>query len=92
MKTSLNNTIRIEKYLRGQLNPRDRFLFEAQLLMNPGLRMDLLAQKKVYTLLKMYHRKKQKEELGEVHRQLFSNPEKRHFQQHIFQLFNPKQK
>jgi hypothetical protein len=88
MKTSLNNTIRIEKYLLGQLNPPDRFLFEAQLLLNPGLRMDFLVQKKVYTLLKMYHRKKLKAELGEVHRQLFSDPEKLRFQQHIFQLFN----
>jgi hypothetical protein len=35
----------------------------------------------------MYHRKKLKEELESVHQQIFSDPEKTIYQQHVYQLF-----
>lgn len=87
MKTSSNNIRTIENYLLGRMSPADRFLFEAQLLINPTLRMDLYAQKKALALIRMYHRKKQKEELEVLHHQIFSNPAKAGFKQQISQLF-----
>jgi hypothetical protein len=90
MTTSFNNTRLIEKYLRGEMNPADRFLFETQLLINPGLRMDVRAQKTAYALVGMYHRKKQREELEAIHRQIFSDPGKAVYQQRVYQLFKQK--
>jgi hypothetical protein len=87
MKTSSNNTWLIEKYLQGGMSPGDKFLFEAQLLINPGLRMDVRAQKTAYALVGMYHRKKLREELEAIHRQIFSDPEKAVYQQQVYQLF-----
>ncbi len=87
MTTSSNNNRTIEKYLQGEMSPSEKFLFEAQLLINPGLRMEVRAQKKAYTLVRMYHRKKLKEELESVHQQIFSDPEKTIYQQHVYQLF-----
>jgi hypothetical protein len=87
MKTSSNNTPLIEQYLRGELAPADRLLFEARLLLSPALRTTLHLQKKTYLLVKMYHRKKVQEELEAIHRQLFSDPAKRVFQQNIDHLF-----
>ncbi|MEN6455741.1 MAG: hypothetical protein ABFD10_15945 [Prolixibacteraceae bacterium] len=87
MTTSFNNTRLIEKYLQGEMSPAEKFLFEAQLLINPGLRMDVRAQKTAYALVGMYHRKKIREELETIHRQIFSDPEKAVYQQQVYQLF-----
>ncbi len=44
-------------------------------------------QLKAYALIKMFHRKKLKEEIESIHDQLFNDPNKRVFQQNIYQLF-----
>ena len=87
MKTSSNNTLLIEKYLEGRLSTKERFLFEARLLMTPNLRENFFFQKKAHLLVKMYHRKKLKEELEIIHLDLFQSRDKTTFQQSIFQLF-----
>lgn len=87
MTTSSNNTRLIEKYLQGEMGPADKFLFEAHLLINPELRMNVHAQKTAYALVGMYHRKKLREELEAIHRQIFSDPEKAVYQQQVYQLF-----
>lgn len=87
MKTSSNNIPLIEKYLQGSLSVKDRFLFEARLLLEPKLREEFFYQKKTLLIVKMYHRKKQKEALEIIHNDLFQSPEKTTFQQAIFQLF-----
>lgn len=87
MTTSSNNTRTIEKYLRGKMSPSEKFLFEAQLLINPGLRMDVRAQKTAYALVRMYHYKKLREELENIHQQIFSDPGKGAYQQQVYQFF-----
>lgn len=87
MKTSQNNTRLIEKYLFRMLSPVDRFVFEARLALNPGLKKEVFAQEKIYRILKMYHREQLKEELEILHRQIFSDPSKTNFQQTIYQIF-----
>lgn len=53
----------------------------------PGLSAEILLQKKVYRLLKFYHRKKTKEKFEQVCEYLFSNPEYKDFQAKIFEIF-----
>lgn len=90
MRISLNNTQLIERYLDNMLNPDDRLLFEARLILSPALRMDLYFQKKVYFLVKMYHRKKVKEKMEILHQQIFSDPSDAVYRQNIYQLFKTK--
>ena len=87
MKTSLNDTRTIEQYLAEKLNPWNRMLFASRLKINPSLRNDVELQKKTYWLVKIYHRKKLKEELESLHQQLFNNPEKKDFRRRILEIF-----
>lgn len=87
MKTSSNNTIMIEKYLDRSMSQVNKLFFETRLRLNPVLQKQLYFQKMVHMLVKMYHRKKLKEELETVSQQLFNNPSKKEYQQSIFNLF-----
>ena len=87
MRTSLNEIQKIERYLQKKLNPGESLLFEARILTNPILRLQATLQRKVYALVKLHHHKKLKDELEEIHQNLFSDPDKKEFQKTIFQLF-----
>lgn len=87
MRTLRSNVQRIERYLQGSLSMSDKLIFEAQLLLQPKLRMDLYFQKKTYQLVRIYHRKKLKEELETLHQQIFNDPDNIVFQQNIYGLF-----
>ncbi|HPH20459.1 MAG TPA: hypothetical protein PLE32_16840 [Haliscomenobacter sp.] len=87
MKTSWTDTILIEKYLHGGLDPLARQVFKARMLQSPRLRLRMYFQKKAYTLVKLYHRKKLKEEMEILHQQLVSDPAKSGFQQSILRIF-----
>jgi hypothetical protein len=63
-------------------------VFQARLLTDPQLRLNLFIQKKILLLVKLFHRKKLKHEAEAVFRGIFSDPEKKDFQQSILQLFN----
>ncbi|MGV8095095.1 MAG: hypothetical protein AB2L24_24840 [Mangrovibacterium sp.] len=65
MKTFLNNSRTIERYLLGKMDPSERFLFEAKLLIDPGLRMDFQAQKEAYAPDKNVSPEKAKGRTGE---------------------------
>jgi len=90
MRTSLNDLRQTENYLHGALSPEESLVFEAHLLKDPVLRLNVYVQQKVYTLLRLYHRKKVKEELEEVHQRIFRDPAKADLQQEIAQLFKHK--
>lgn len=87
MTTSLNDIARTEKYLQNQLPPEDKLLFEARLLTNPLLRWNVSAQQKVYTLLKLYHRTKIKEQAQTVQQKLFQESQHAAWKEQITQLF-----
>ncbi len=87
MRTLRSNVQRIERYLQGSLSLSDKLVFEAQLLLQPKLRMDLYFQKKTYQLVRIYHRKKLKEELETLHQEIFNDPDNIVFQQNIYGLF-----
>lgn len=87
MMTSPNNILVIERYLQGELSQADRLVFEAQMLVQPALRTNVLFQRRVHELIRIYHRKKLKEELEIMHQRLFNDPRKRNFRQIIELIF-----
>jgi len=89
MMTSRNNARLIEQYLHSELSPSEQLLFEARMIAHPELQAEVRLQRKVYRLVRMYHRKKLKEELEAVHQRLFNNPRKMSFRQRIERIFQP---
>jgi hypothetical protein len=87
MRTSLTEIQQTEKYLLGEMHPEDALVFEARILSNPLLKMNVFFQKKVHAVLRAYHRKKLKEEAESIHQQLFSDPGKNDFREMIFHCF-----
>lgn len=90
MKTFSNNIRLIEGYLSGTISKAGRLFFETQLLVNSNLRHDLHFQRKTIRLVKMYHRKKFKEELEELHQEIFQDPKNTAFINRMLNLFNYK--
>lgn len=87
MRTSLNDIAHTEKYLQDKLPLEERLLFEARLLTNPLLRWNVSAQQKVYTLLKLYHRRRIKEHTLTVQQRLFQESQHAAWKEQITQLF-----
>ena len=84
----MNDIKQAEQYLHKELAPEEALLFEARLLTNPFLKLNLLFQKKVYSIVGLYHRKKLREEAEAAHQRLFNNPDKAAFRKEIYNLFN----
>lgn len=87
MRTSMSETIRIERFLQGELSALECQVLKAQMQKNPSLRWRVYFQKQIHLLIKLYHRKRSKAEMETVHLALFQNPEKAQFQQRIFNIF-----
>jgi hypothetical protein len=88
MRTSLHEIEQIEDYLLGKLLPEDALVFESRLLVSPMLRWQVKWQQKVHHLVKLYARKKWKNEAKNVHEAIFNNPAKTAFQKNIHDLFS----
>ncbi|WP_184549622.1 hypothetical protein [Mucilaginibacter sp. FT3.2] len=87
MRTSLNNTAQIEAHLLNRQQPADALLYDAKLLLNNDLQLDVTAQKQVYRLVQQYGRRQLKQEIEAAHQQLFTQPEHLSFKQKITRLF-----
>lgn len=87
MRTSLSDIAYAEKYLREQLSPEDKLVFEARLLTSPVLRWNVSAQQKVYTLVKLYHRRKIKQQAANIQSKLFHDARHAEWKKEIIQLF-----
>ena len=87
MKISWHDTRHIERYLNDELSKEEKILFEAQLVLDPHLKLNVGLLKQIHSLIKLYGRKKMKAEIGKIHHKLFQNPEHVIFQQRIQQLF-----
>lgn len=88
MKTSWYDIQKSEQFLLGKLSAGEKLLFEARLLISPALRLNVELQKKIYAVVKAYHRKRLKEELQGLHKMLLTNPSKIEFQQDISTIFH----
>jgi hypothetical protein len=87
MRASLNEIKTTELFLSAQLSPPENLLFEARILTNPILQMNVALQQKIYAVVRAYHIKQLKIELRAIQHDLFSDPDKKSFQQTIQQQF-----
>lgn len=71
MKTSWIETKENEDYLFGNFAPAQHLLFSAELLIDPERLKNLRFQKETNELVRLYSRKKLKEEIEAVHEKLF---------------------
>jgi len=85
--TLRNNTKLIERYIEGSLNPSDKVLFEANLIVSPSLFEQYRSQKKAFEMVQFYHRKKLREELETLHQSIFNDSEKIGFKLKIHKIF-----
>lgn len=87
MRTSLNEIKLIADYLDGNLNPDDRLVFEARLLLEPELLLNVSLQKQIYLGLEEYHRQRMKAALSDWHDEFMASPGKINFRNRILNLF-----
>jgi hypothetical protein len=83
----LNEIRETEQYLKGELHPQDRLVFEARLITEPTLRINTVLQRRVYTLIRLYHRKKLKDSIESMHQRLFEDPAEKSFAEKIHHYF-----
>ncbi len=67
MRISLNNIREIERYIEGTMERNEAVLFEEKMRSDSLLRLNVILQEKVLAIIRMYHRRKLKIELEEVH-------------------------
>lgn len=88
MKTSWNELRLIEDHLLSATKAGDKILFEAHLILQPGLEESVFWQQKTYGLIHKYGRQELRKEIEQVHEKLFKAPEHQSFRQKIMQLFS----
>jgi len=87
MRTSLNEIQEIERYILGAMGEVEAVAFQEQLRRNPVQRLNLMVQLKVMTVIKMYHRKRLKTQLEEVHERMMNDPLKASWRERLVSLF-----
>lgn len=88
MRTSLNNIKEIDDHVLGIAAPQQNLLFEAKMILNPELRVDVAWHKQTLTLVQQYGRKQLRTDIQAVQQQLFTRPEHQSFRQTILRFFN----
>jgi hypothetical protein len=90
MRISLNNIREIERYIEGTMDRNDAVLFEERMRSDSLLRLNVSLQEKVLAIIRMYHRKRLKMELEEVHERIFNDPGKVTFKERVMEIFRNK--
>ncbi|MEO5977464.1 MAG: hypothetical protein ABIS36_19400 [Chryseolinea sp.] len=85
MKTSLNEVMTIEKHLEGTMTGPELVAFKTKMEVNSALETNVSMQSRLISLLRIYHRKKVKYQLEQVHLHLL----KTDFRNSIQSIFNP---
>ena len=87
MRTSLNNIKEIDDHVLGLAAPQDGLLFEAKMILNPELRLDVAWHRQTLKLVQQYGRKQLRADIEAAHQQLFTQPEHRSFRETILRFF-----
>ncbi len=87
MRTSLNNIATIEAHLHKKQQATEALLFDARLLLDNDLQVEVTAQQQVYSLVQQYGRKQLKQEIEATHQQLFNTAKHVSFRQKIAGIF-----
>ena len=90
MRTSLLETEQIEAHLLQRSEPGDALVFEARLLLEPGLNNKVLWQQKTYNIIRQYSRAELKQEIDNAHQKLFTEARHQSFRQKMICLFSKK--
>jgi len=90
MRISLNNIREIESYIEGTMDRNDAVLFEEKMRSDSLLRLNVSLQEKVLSIIRMYHRKRLKIELEELHQRIFNDPGKVTFRERVMGIFRSK--
>lgn len=87
MKTSISDIIHAEKFLRGEMDPQEKLVFEARLALDKELRSSLFFHRMVHRLVRLYHRRKLKQAFGTMLDRMFNDPAKAHFREAVVKHF-----
>ena len=87
MRISLNEIAQIESWLTAKLQPSEKLLFEARLLVSPALRDQVRLQQVICQVVRLFARRQLKQELRAVQKSMFNQPAKTAFQQELNQIF-----
>lgn len=87
MRTLLTEIQEIDNHVQGTAAPDDALLFEAKLLLDAELPLKVQWHKQTLGLVQQYGRKNLVSIIGDVHNQLFSQPQHQGFRQKIMGLF-----
>ena len=88
MRTSLNEIKLIDGHIFNSGLHEDALLFDAMLILDPGLPEKIMWQKKAHAMVQQYGRKKLKAEIEMVHQKLFNEPMHQIFKQRILRFFS----
>lgn len=88
MKIFSNRTRWIEQFLLTPMTAVKQREAENLLRRFPRLRKEVQWQREAYLLVRLYNRKKIREQLDEIHRMLMNDRYKSGFQDKIYQIFN----
>ena len=83
----MNNIREIESYIEGTMDRNEAVLFEEKMRSDSLLRLNVSLQEKVLDIVRMYHRKRLKIELEEVHHRIFNDPGKAAFKERVMRIF-----
>ena len=84
----MNEIKLIDDHIFKMAAPEEALLFDAFLILDPGLPDKILWQKNVHKAVLQYSRKKLKTEIESVHQKLFSEPVHQSFRQRILGMFS----
>ena len=87
MRISLNNIRDIERFVEGTMEQNEAVLFEEKMRQDSLIRLNVILHEKVIAFIRMYHRRKLKMELEEVHNRLFNDPGKVTFRERVIGIF-----
>jgi len=84
MRSDLNEIAQIDQYLFRLLSEEEGKHFEARLLINDALAEKVEAQRLVHRLIRLYGRKKERDRIEGIYRQLLEEPAFAHQLKTIF--------
>ena len=74
MRRSLHEVQEIDRYINKELNSGQRILFQAKMILSPGLRIMVADQQKVYMVITRFARNEQRKKLENIYNQFMQEP------------------
>jgi alanine-alpha-ketoisovalerate/valine-pyruvate aminotransferase len=84
MRSDLNEIAQIDQYLFRHFSEEEGKRFEAQLLMNNALAEKVEAQRLAHRVIRLFSRKKERDKIEGIYRQLLEEPAFAHQLKTIF--------